>query len=90
MIDLPPLQSITRSTDTVEALAASIAEMLAHLYLYAGTELAKHPPAPTGEQLLNRLHEAVGYVDDVAQNTSGPIVRDVLGRLDRSQLTGNT
>ena len=79
MIDLPPLQSITRSTDTVEDLAAAIAEMLAHLYLFAGTELAKQPPNESGEQLLNRLFDAVGYVDDVANKTSGPMVREVLG-----------
>ena len=67
MIDLSPLLSITRSTDTVEDLAAAISEMLAHLYLYAGTGLAKHSRIPAGEELLSRWLDAVGYVDDVAK-----------------------
>jgi hypothetical protein len=78
MIDLPPLQSPPQ-TDTVEQLAAAIADVLAHVYLYASTELEKHPENPAADELLNKLFDAIGYADDVAKKTSGPTVREVLG-----------
>ena len=79
MIELPPLQSSTISTNTREQLAAAIAEMLAHIYCYAGIELAKMPPDPANEQLLDQIFDAVAKIDDASGGTSGPIVREVLG-----------
>ena len=78
MIDLPPLQSTARPGDTVEQLAATIAEMAAHLYLHVGTELAKLPPDEIGEKLMDTLFEFIADVDDIANHTSDETVRQVL------------
>ena len=78
MIDLPPLQSTTRPSDTAEQLAATCAEMLAHLCVYCGTELAKHEATQNGEQLLDMLHRMVGELHELSNRTSGDVVREVL------------
>jgi hypothetical protein len=79
MIDLPPLQSTARPTDTVEQLAAAVAEMVAHLYLHVGKELAKAAPEEeAGERLLDKLFWLVADADDIANQTSDDTVRQVL------------
>lgn len=78
MIDLPPLQSSTIAPSTAEELAAAIADWAAHIYCFAGTELAKLPGDPAGDHLLDTLFMAIGDLDDIAKNTSGAMVREVL------------
>jgi hypothetical protein len=80
MIDSTPPQPDTLRGDTVPELAAAIAERIAVLYLDAGSELAKRPPQPGGELLLNVLLDAIGDVDGLARNTSGNMVREVLDK----------
>jgi hypothetical protein len=78
MIDsTPPQRSLLRG-DTVTELAAAIAERIAVLYRDAGSELAKRPPQPGGELLLNVLLDTIGDVDGLARNTGGNTVREVL------------
>ncbi|MDB4893586.1 MAG: hypothetical protein JWL61_5441 [Gemmatimonadetes bacterium] len=65
--------------ETVEQLAAAVAEMVAHLYLHIGTELAKAASGEeAGERLLDKLFELVADADDIANRTSDETVRQVL------------
>jgi hypothetical protein len=63
---------------SLESLAAAIADVLAHLYEYAGTEMDKLPPDPANELLRDTPFTATAEVDQLAKYSAGPFVRAML------------
>ncbi len=79
MIDLPPEPGTAPLAPPIAMLASAIADLLAHLYTYAGDELTKLPHDPGNERLLDIIFDATAEIHDLAGEHGSDAVREMLG-----------